>query len=417
MMTEAHAHVGALGEWLSMPDLAACTGIECCLDTLGAASRDGAGWVRGVGARVAGWSEQRWPTIEEMDRACPDHPCVLMSFDLHAACANSAALQAAGLAPGVAVGANGLVVQDERTGEPTGLLLEDAAHAVWRAAPEPDQQTRREFARLGAASLASLGYHEVHDMHAPAWLAEALVDLEASGELALRVALYAPWQELESGAFPEVRAERVRLVGGKVFVDGTLNSRTALMLQPYSDPIAGMERGQQMLTSADLDRAYRVCESRGIHLACHAIGDGAVRCVLDAIERVRPSVPGQRIEHAELIDERDVARFVQLGVVASVQPCHLLADIEALRQHVGGRLDRVLPLRELVDAGCEPGNLAGPGLVFGSDAPVVRADPSDSIQAATRRRRRAMDEHEAIAIEQAIDEGTARRAFGGSLWA
>ena len=123
---------------------------------------------------------------------------------------------------------------------------------------------------------------------------------------------------------------------------------------------------------------------------------------------VRGDVPGVlRIEHAELVDEADVGRFAALGVVASVQPCHLLADIEALRRLLPHRLGRVLPLRELAAAGCRPGDL----MWFGSDTPIVRPDAEDSIQAAVHRRRVGMGEGEAIAIEQAIAEPEAWDAF------
>jgi predicted amidohydrolase YtcJ len=115
-----------------------------------------------------------------------------------------------------------------------------------------------------------------------------------------------------------------------------------------------------------------------------------------------------RIEHSELVDAADVPRFAALGVIASVQPCHLLTDIDVLRRQLPHRLDRVLPLRELIDAGCEPGR----GLIFGSDAPIVRPHPEDSIQAAVHRRRAGMRPDEAVAFGQAISEAEAWACFG-----
>jgi predicted amidohydrolase YtcJ len=149
------------------------------------------------------------------------------------------------------------------------------------------------------------------------------------------------------------------------------------------------------------------CDRLGLPVAAHAIGDGAVRAVLDAIEAVRPRTPGFRIEHAEIIDEADIPRFARLGVLCSPQPCHLLADVEALRRYLPHRLDRVLPLRELIDAGCTPGRR----LLFGSDVPIVRADPEDGILAATKRRRADMHPSQAIAPAQAITEPEAWACF------
>jgi predicted amidohydrolase YtcJ len=164
----------------------------------------------------------------------------------------------------------------------------------------------------------------------------------------------------------------------------------------------------------------------GLGLAVHAIGDAAVRAALDAFEqrpdpardRKRPgtgpvpafldsSLPLLRIEHAEIVDERDVPRFAKLGVVCSVQPCHLLVDVEALQRGLPAKLARVLPLRDLVDSGCQPGRL----LWFGSDTPIVRPDPQDSIQAAVHRRRPGDGDIHTIAPEQAITEKEAWAAF------
>ncbi|MEL7484376.1 MAG: amidohydrolase family protein, partial [Planctomycetota bacterium] len=142
-----------------------------------------------------------------------------------------------------------------------------------------------------------------------------------------------------------------------------------------------------------------------LHARDHAqLGDGAVCAVLDAVERVRPPRWMVRIEHAEVIDAADVPRFAELGVIASVQPCHLLVDIEALGRALPDRVDRVLPLRELIDSGLEPGQT----LLFGSDAPIVRPDPEDSIRAAVHRSR---PDSVAIAPDQAISESEAWSCF------
>ena len=205
------------------------------------------------------------------------------------------------------------------------------------------------------------------------------------------------------------------MAGAKMFADGTLNSRTALMLEPYAEPLAGLERGKVISTAEQIREGRERTLALGLGLAVHAIGDAAVRAVLDVEESVQRHGPKTgrgtplRIEHCELIDRADVGRFPELGVVASVQPCHLLADIEVLRRQLADRLDRVLPLRELIDAGCEP----GVGLIFGSDTPIVRPEPGVSIQAAVNRRREGMSAGEAIEPAQAISEAEAWACFGG----
>ena len=424
-MREAHCHIAAYGESLGIPDLSACRTLAECLGRVRVVASAAApgNWVRLAGARIEGWPEARWPRIDELDQASPDHPCVIMSFDHHAACANARAIAAAGLTGGGTVPPNGLVCADPHTGHPTGLLLEHAAYRVWGSAPEPSAAERIEHVRIALNRYAALGFTEVHDLHSQDWLGPALHTLEAADQLPVSVWLYPPVARLRELAARRAAWEsrHIRLAGGKLFADGTLNSRTALTLAPYRDPLPGSGGGpcgKAMVTERDLDEALATTTSLGLHLAVHAIGDGAVRMVLDAWERhiqldasmphcPDASLPSIRIEHAELIDEADIPRFAALNVTCSVQPCHLLTDIDVLERQLPHRLDRVLPLRDLLDTGLIPGQ----SLLFGSDAPIVRPDPIDSIHAAVERRRRGDPLPRAIAWNQRLTEAQARACF------
>ncbi len=408
---EAHAHVEPYGQALSMPSAATCESVDSVL-SLVASSCAGApagSWVRIVDARIEGWAEHRWPTLAELDAASGETPCVLLSFDRHSAMANTRAIERSG----ANVRHSPLAIIEEDA--ITGVLLESLAYEVWGAAP-PDPPEARESNVLRALErFASLGYSAVHDMYSHDWLGPLLGGLDRAGRLPTAVRLYAPVDELEAVASGRDawETDRVRLAGGKVFTDGALNSRTALMLSEYAQPLPGLPNGKAMVRESDLDDAFGLAGGLGLPLALHAIGDGAVRMVLDGAERASRAghlVRGTRIEHCELVDASDVGRFASLGVVCSVQPCHLLADMEVLGRLLSHRLDRVLPLRELIDAGVRPGEL----LVFGSDAPIVRPDPEDSIIAAVERRRPEMASHHAIASAQAITESEAWAAFGPS---
>ncbi len=422
-LREAHAHLAEYGRSLAMPNYSACTSRSACLESLRQhGERRDAGWFLAQALRVEAWDDARYPTRRELDEIFGDRPCVIMSFDYHAAVANTAAMALAGVTPHSPDPAGGVIVRD-RTGEATGLLLESAAKCVWQAAPEPTREQRTSDVRLALGALSQLGYVEVHDLLSPAWLGPILAELADAGELSQRVVLYVPMEDLEV-AHASAKAwtrDRVRLGGGKLFADGTLNSTTAWMLHPYRHPMAGMDCGKPLQTVETIAAAASRCRSLGVELAVHAIGDGAVRACLDAWERVHGRARGQvqtawsaartgglRIEHCEIIDERDVARFAALGVVASVQPCHLLYDIEVLRRQLPNRLHRVMPLRELIASGMVPGET----LLFGSDVPIVRPEPEDSIQAASRRRRVGMSEGEAIGPGEAITQDDAWRAFG-----
>lgn len=359
------------------------------------------------GARPEAWSDARWPTLEQIERVASGRVLAAWCFDYHALIASRTALAAAGLREDSPDPPGGIIGRDADGGL-TGVVYENAASMVWNALPEPGLDERRRCVRQSVDALRALGYVEMHDLKAPRWLGSVLAELcEEPGEECFVI-----WPLLDD--LEEVLATRgawesgrVRLGGAKVFVDGTLNSRTAWMLRPFADGRREHPCGTPMMTPEQIEAAVRRCDGAGVPLACHAIGDGAVRAVLDAIERVRPRTSGFRIEHCEVIDEADVRRFAELGVIASVQPCHLLYDIEALRRGLPDRLDRVMPLRELIESGLEP----GVGLIFGSDVPIVRADTGDSIQAAVHRRRAEMGASEAVGAVQAISAEDALKCF------
>lgn len=415
-LREAHAHLYQLGRSHGMIELSGCLSptemLEAFRERLTRERPGGAAPVLlAQGARPESWDPPLWPTLAGFDRATGDTPALAWCFDYHALLANSAMLALAGIDDRTPDPPGGVIDRDG-AGQPTGAVLEAAALRVWHATPEPSPIERR---RLLAAGVRSLGrFAEIHDLKSQTWLGPTLAEIvrtHPSGDPTPgRFVLYPLLSDLDAvlAARREWECDRVRIGGAKVFVDGTLNSRTAWMLEPFADGRPGHPGGTPMMSAREIEDAVRRCDAAGLPLAAHAIGDGAVRAVLDAIESVRPRTPGFRVEHAEVIDEADVPRFARLGVIASVQPCHLLYDIEALRAALPHRLHRVLPLRELIDAGCVPGET----LLFGSDVPIVRPDPEDSILAATARRRAGMGEDEAVAPEQAISAAEAWRCFG-----
>lgn len=412
-LREAHAHLSMLGRSLAMCDVSDATGSRDLLDRLAAHAPDANGWVIGVGARPEGWSDPHWPSRDDFDRAVGGRPALVWCFDYHAMLASTRALQHAEISGDTRI--EGGVVELDGHSEPTGVLLEGAAGRVWASLPEAGEAERLEQVAAACAHLAALGFVEVHDLKSEPWLGGVLARLEADGRLPVRVGLFPLVEHVEAvsagrGAW---ESDGVQLLGGKIFTDGTLNSRTAWMLTPYADVTGERSHGMALMSVEQIAGAIETCRGLGLGLAAHAIGDGAVRGVLDALEHVGGGngTPPVRIEHAELIDAADVPRFAELGAVCSVQPCHLLPDIEALGRAVPDRLERVLPLRELLESGLEPGR----GLLFGSDVPIVRADPGDSVLAATRRRRSEMPEVDAIGLSQSLTEDECWTCFGRGL--
>jgi predicted amidohydrolase YtcJ len=432
-MREAHAHILMLGQSLMLPSLQACSSLQQCLDIIRGLCRDAAGkpeaFIRLTSARVFAWPEKRWPTALEIDQVSSGIPVVIKSFDHHQAAANTAAMKLANIHPGDRIGRTGIIDLDTH-GAPTGLLHEEAATQAWMAAPPASREQLTQAIMLAMDHLASLGFAEAHDLHTPLILTQLLAELAIKAPLPLRrIDLYPNVTDLEatlalaqSSALSRAFAPRgpLRIAGGKLFADGTLNSKTAALLEPYREPIPGEPLGRLMHTPVEVDQALLLCAHHKLHLAVHAIGDGAVRLLLDRIEHHHAKLasrsslgelqPIARIEHAELIDPRDVSRFAQLGVTASLQPCHLLTDMEVLHDQLPHRLHCVLPIKRLLASGLTPGAMHR-GVVFGSDVPIVRADASDSLTAATLRRRPEMPRESAINPGEAIDPEVAVKCF------
>lgn len=414
---DAHVHIHAHGYELSCVNLADCASLGECLQRVARAAQ-GLGpdeWVECVAARPEGWAERRWPRAHELHEAAGGRPCVVRSFDHHSLSASPRALDAAGVTRDTPDQPGGVIERDE-TGAPTGVLLERACEPVWRAIPKPSPERRVEQVRLALADLRARGFVEAHDMLAEPWLGDAIGELVARGDpdaCAMAVWLYAPPEHLKAVLDASERwpSERVRVAGGKIFLDGTINSRTAWMLHDFREPVPARPRGVAMLTRAQILEAIALCDAHGLGIAMHAIGDRAVREALDALEAASPAMlraPREkpwrlaRVEHCEFVDERDVDRFAALNVVCSTQPCHLLPDVEALRRFLPHRLGRLLPLADLVAsmerAGRNPADL----LWLGSDAPIVPPSVEDNVRGACARRRDGMREEESLGPRQAI---------------
>jgi predicted amidohydrolase YtcJ len=432
-LRDAHVHLLPLGQSLTHIDLSDTTTLDQALQriALAAGAARAAGptaspsapstpWLIASGFRAQATDQRRLPTRDELDQAGQGLPVLVNSFDLHAASVSSAILRAADLHERTPDPPGGTIGRDPATGRLNGYVAEAARFLIRAAEPPPTPAQRREHLRLALARLRARHIVEAHDMFATAELADLLLDLDDRDALAHTVWLYAVPDDL-----PALRARmaertrdgrvsdsgRVVFAGLKLFLDGTLNSRTASMLTPFRDPVPEHPRGMPLFTDAQLIAHFRGARAQGLGLAVHAIGDAAVRQALDCWAATLqteiaspplPFVPPLRIEHAQFVDPADVPRFAAMEVVASVQPCHLLTDIEALRRLTPHALDRAFPLRDLIDAARATGRAPGSLIWMGSDAPVVPAEPADNVQAATGRCRAGMDPAGAIAPAQAI---------------
>lgn len=369
---DGHTHFAAWGVNRRRIRLAgAATRAEALERIAMGAPRDG--WVLGQG-----WVSHRWET--EPDRWSLDRvvsgPAWFDSGDLHAGWANSAALAVAGIDRQTPDPEGGRIARDAN-GEPTGVLLERAVQLMQPHLPLPGPTELLAAVRESQTLAHQLGITGIHDVEGPEALA-AFRTLELEGALKLRVLFHPPVAQLPTLIANGVRSGQgspwLTLGGVKLFLDGSLGSRTAWMLQPYED---GRDCGMPLASEAEARQAVQDAAYAGIACVIHAIGDAAVRRAIDLIEDApRVRLP-HRIEHVQCVDPRDLDRVARNGIVASMQPVHLPGDVAAAEDRWGARSRGAYPLRSLLDRGTI--------LAFGSDVPVATLDPRPGVVAAMTR--------------------------------
>ena len=356
-------------------------------------------WLRGTGWRDALWAEH--PTREALDAVTGEAPAALWSKDYHSLWLNSAALARADGELEVPGG----VVERDGAGEPTGILREESA---WRFRERFVTVTEDEWVeatREGIKVAHGRGVAAIHDKDG--WLGANAIfaRIHERDGLTLRV-----WQSLPHERVGELTALRIRSRVGddylrlgylKAFMDGTLGSQTAWMLDGS---------GVVITSGEELQEIVRAAAAAGWPVAVHAIGDRANRDALDAFEATRdvwqPLGLRQRVEHAQCLDPADLPRFAELGVACSVQFSHAPSDRDLAERFWGERLAGTYAFRSLVASGAVVAN--------GSDAPVEELDPLAGIAAGVRR---TIDERppwrgdEAVTVEQALHATTVAPAW------
>lgn len=374
-LTDAHVHLTTWGLARQQVDLASVGTLDDALSRIAAAGGDG--WVRGHG-----WDSNRWgvsPTREELDVVVPDRPALLDSHDLHAAWLNSAALVQCGITRETPDPEGGQIVRDTE-GEPTGILLETAVRLATSHLPQPSPADVRAALGAAQAALHAWGITGVHSVEATGmgdWQ-----DLRNSGDLRLRVLQSIPLDGLDAAIASGMRSGDgdgwIRVGGVKMFLDGALGSRTALLREPYEGEDA--YRGIGTLPPEEFRARVEKAAAAGIAATVHAIGDAAVGLALDVLSEVGPpaAIP-HRIEHLQLCPPEWWGRAAEAGIVASMQPVHIRSDVAAAERHWG-------QVRCRGAYAFAPLLRAGTALAFGSDAPVETPDPRQGLYAAMARR-------------------------------
>jgi len=375
-------------------------------------------WITGGNWDHESWPSHRVPTRHLIDRMTPDTPVFVDRLDGHMALANSYVLRLAKITRNTPDPKGGEIVRDKK-GEPTGLLRDAAMDLVTRLIPEPSEAERMKALLAAIQEAVRLGVTSVNTMCSRDDLT-LFKDAFDAGNLAVRIYAFTPIPEIDGPS--SVRPDRrnvndyVRIGGVKGFMDGSLGSTTAWFYEPYVDaPNSTGLPAATWFPEGNMKRLIEKADTANLQVAVHAIGDRANEELLNIYEQVA-SKNGSgkdrrfRIEHAQHLAPRSIDRFSKLGVIASMQPYHLIDDGRWAAKRIGQeRLKTTYAFRSLLDRGAV--------LAFGSDWPVAPLNPLLGVYAAVTRQ--TLDgkhpegwiPEQKISVEEALGSYTRSNAF------
>ncbi|WP_395450345.1 amidohydrolase [Aminobacter sp. UC22_36] len=436
---EAHMHLFSGAAELAHLQLAGVHGFEALRDAVQAyaRSRPDMGMLVAQGADYTILGSER-VTRHHLDVILPDRPFLMAAPDHHTMWANTKALEAAGILHGrvlgagneIVMGADGLAEGELRENEAFNPVLKLAGEGRVRLGlstggepdPMPSTEERagdRAIMRRGLDWCARHGITSIQNMDGNYYQLELLSEVEAEGDLICRVKVpfhYKNFMTLDMLDKASDMAERydsewLSSSMVKLFYDGVLDSWTAVMIEPYADRLDWV--GEPLFSPEEFKRIAVEIDRRGLQIAVHSIGDGAVRAVLDGYEAARDANGTRdsrhRVEHIELTTATDIPRFVGLGVIASMQPPHPPGGMSFPLEPTVSRIGRTrwpyaYPTRTLIEAGAH--------VVFASDWPVAPIDPILGMQAAMLRKPWADDmPDQSVTLQQALAGYTVEGAY------
>lgn len=420
-LIDAHGHLMGLGYRLRQLDLTSARSLTQAQDAIRAhtAANASAEWITGGGWNQEQWGLGRFPTAAELDAATGTRPAALERVDSHATWVNTAALKAAGITRATRDPAGGRIIRDG-AGNPTGILIDTASALVAKVVPKPSAGEAEKALEAALKHMASVGLTGMHDMGTLPEEWTLIRSFGDEGRLTARITAYAGGIEsMEAIAplrpTPWLYQDRLRLIGVKIYGDGALGSRGAWLLEPYADEPG--TRGLRFVDDTKQKNWFSRANFLGFQVAHHAIGDAANRQALDSFAEILPTYGEKfrnRIEHAQVVNPTDVPRFVELKLIASMQPTHASSDHAMAEARLGpARLDGAYAWATFLKAGVR--------LALGSDFPVEPANPFYGLHAAVTRQTRdgvppgGWRMADALTLEQALKGFTIDAAHAGHM--
>src|SRR6266478_1936173 len=386
-MADAHQHLEGVGFREMTLNLEGITNLQDFLAKV--KPRE---WVTGRGWIETFWTPPVFPTRWDLDKVSPNNPVILGRADGHGIVVNSAALKIAGIKKDTPSPFGGEISKDKQSGEPNGMLLDAAQGLVRRHIPPTSLADDERSVVLGVQRDIGLGWTQVQNPGGSYEDIDIYRKLYGEGKIKLRIykVLSAPGKEaqrlLSEGPIIGAYGNRLTVRALKFYADGSLGSRSAALLAPYSD--APDTSGFLTVKEEDLLPVLEEALRKGIQCETHAIGDRGNRFILDEYEKALKAVPPDqrkiadprwRVEHSQIVNPLDIPRFKQLGIIPSMQASHAIGDLHFAPARLGiKRLEGAYAWNSFVKSG-----VIVPG---GSDAPVERGEPMIEFYAAVARK-------------------------------
>jgi predicted amidohydrolase YtcJ len=421
-LTDSHCHIFGIGQRELTLNLEGTNTLEDFLAKVKerAAKTERGKWITGRGWIETFWTPPQFPTRQDLDKIAPDNPVFLTRADGHASVANSTALKIAKIDKNTRNPFGGEILKDKTSGQPTGMLLDNAMNLVEKTIPKLTAAERELALLTGINREIGLGWCEIQNAGSHKEDIHLIKKAFADGKTKIRFinCVYGPGADaqnfLKEGATLNAFSHHFTQRTIKVIFDGALGSRGAALLKPYND--APDTSGYLTEKPEELKPMFEEALRRGIQVETHAIGDRANRTILDLYEAALRAVPPEqrkireprwRMEHAQIVDSADIPRFAKLGVIPSMQPSHAISDLFFAPKRLGmDRLAGAYAWQSFLKSGSI--------ICGGSDAPVERGEPMIEFYAAVARKSIKGESGEGWHPEQAVSREQALKMF--TIW-
>ncbi len=406
---DTHVHALSFGQWLSQINLRDAKSIKEIRQKVKQWTKKTprSRWIIGHGWDQDKLVEHRYPSRIDLDKAAPNHPVLLLRVCGHISVVNSKAIKLAGITKKIRSPKGGRIERDPKTGEPNGILRENAVNLVYNVLPEFSEENLMDACSLACQRMVEEGITSAHWIISSVNELRALQRLNDQNMLSLRIYTLIPVEYLDNlielGLSTGFGSDKIKIGSVKILVDGSLGARTAALKKPYKD--APKTEGMLLYSQKQVEKFVKKAHAFDLQLAIHAIGDRTIEIVLKILEKVLENAPKNdhrhRLEHVSVLNSGLIKKMKEIGVIASVQPHFLVSDFWIIDRLGQTRARWAYAFKSLLREGIIT--------MGGSDFPVEPVSPVLGIYAAVARKKFTQ---ERLNIDEALRLFTINAAYG-----